>query len=140
MVNGAVFVLFLGHSLADYLESNFDFDFEIKLVSIPSDSDNLFNLITTNQVDLECGQIISKNIDKIVFSIPFMVTGNQFLLPQGDTQNFNLSKLNSLNIGSIYNIANEKFLDENYPQASKVYYNSFENVLTDLENNKIDVF
>ncbi|WP_324283051.1 alpha/beta hydrolase [Cyanobacterium aponinum UTEX 3221] len=134
------FCSFLGHSLADYLESNFDFDFEIKLVSIPSDSDNLFNLITTNQVHLECGQIISNNINKIVFSIPFMVIGNQFLVPQRDAQNFNLSKLNSLNIGSIYNIANEKFLDENYPQASKVYYNSFENVLTDLENNKIDVF
>lgn len=134
------FCSFLGSNLANYLETNFQLDFPPKPIFLPLNLDNLFNLITTNQVHLECGYKIPKEkVNKISISEPFLVTGNQILISTDKAKNFNLNQLNNLRIGIISPFVQE-FIQHKYPQAVMINLANSQDILSSLENQTIDVF
>lgn len=134
------FCLFLGENFARYLETNFQLDFQPKLVFLPIDVANRFNLVTGNQVHFECGYSIPKNkVNQLVISEPFLVTGNQILIAIDKAKNFNLNQLNSLNIGVISPFI-EEFIHHKYPQAKIINLSDSQEIFSSLDNSTIDVF
>lgn len=134
------FCSFLGHNLADYIEKNYELDFQPKVVFLSSSTDNRFNLITNDQVHVECGYEIPKEkVNNVVISEPFLITGNQILLSTDKAKNFNLNQLNNLNIGVISPFT-EKFVRDKYPQAKLSNFTNTSQIFSALDSQNIDIF
>ncbi|BAQ63579.1 alpha/beta hydrolase [Geminocystis sp. NIES-3709] len=134
---------FLGDELATYLQTQLDLSLKPDIVFLPSNLNNRFDLVKTNQVHLECGaNSMIKTFEDASFSIPFFVTGNYFLIPKALDNKFNTNQsLQNFRIGVIKNTSTATFLAEKYPQVKPIYFNElegFKEEIKALENNSID--
>ena len=137
------FCNFFGKKLAHFLEQELDLNSQLKVVVLPSNLQNRFNLVARSQVHLECGpNTITENNFKVNFSLPFFVTGTQFLVPQESLDNFNPNvSLAQFKIGVLKNTTTASFLAEKYPSAEAVYFegiNALDEAIEAIENKSLD--
>lgn len=141
--NWSGFCAFYGDQLANYLTQKLDLEVKPKIVVLPSNLNNRFDLVANNQIHLECGaNTIREDIQTVQFSLPFFITGTYFLIPKTALNKFNPNQsLANQKIGVLKNTSTSNFLEQKYPQAQPIYFTGdegIESAIQDLENQKID--
>lgn len=116
----------------------------IKLLK--SNASNRFQLVADGLVYLECGpNSILRNVpNEVAFSIPFFISGTQFLIRQDRQEQINLdNNLQNITIGVIRNTTTEQFISDRYPLAEQVKFQGstgrMRGVQT-LQQGRIDAF
>ena len=114
----------LADSFADYLTEKLNTPTRIEVTQLRSTLENRFELVQNDTVHLECGpNTVRTDVDGIVFSDPFFVTGTQFLVKTDNQARINPNQtLKDLKTGVLKNSLTESFLQETYPQTQKVYF------------------
>jgi polar amino acid transport system substrate-binding protein len=82
---------------------------------------NRFDLVNNGTLDIVCGAttITRQRLQEADFSVPFFVTGTQFLVRQEDVSSFNLnSRLDSVSIAYIPGTTTDEIIRQIYPQAN----------------------
>ncbi|NER26773.1 MAG: alpha/beta hydrolase [Symploca sp. SIO1C4] len=134
----------LANSFANYLTQKLNLSTVIEVVKLPSTLKNRFQLVQNENVHLECGpNSISSDLEGIVFSNPFFVTGTQFLVKTREQEQVNLSNLEGLKTGLQTNSLTEQFIQQRYPQAETISFqgeNARTSGVTALEKGEIDTF
>ena len=95
----------------------------IKLLK--STTNNRFNLVSNNLVDLECGPNTIKNniAEDLTFSQDFFTTGTQFLVKENDRNRLDLdSNLKDVRLGVVKNTTTEEFVTSTYPSAQIIKF------------------
>ena len=138
----AGFCSFYGQNLANYLEKKLDLATQLKIVVLPSNLNNRFDLVANGQVHLECGaNTIVEDNNQVNFSWPFFVTGTYFLIPQTAVNDFNPNlSLAKSKIGVLKNTSTASFLKQKYPEAQPVYFEGLqatEDAIAALKNQEI---
>ncbi|MGV2831384.1 alpha/beta hydrolase [Myxosarcina sp. GI1(2024)] len=112
------------NSLEEYLDNKLNRSGGIQVVELPSNLENRYQLLQQDRVHLECGpNTIRDDLEGVTFSQPFFATGTQFLLPLEHANRIDSnSDLAQLKIGVLKNTTTEKFVEEQYPSAEKVYF------------------
>lgn len=83
--------------------------------------DNRFDKVEKRQVDLVCGvtTITQERLEKVDFSIPFFMTGSQFLIYRSEANNFDVnSTLKGVPIAYIPNTTSDFLIRQIYPAAN----------------------
>ena len=113
----------------------------LKLELVEADTENRFDLIQENKVDIACGpDSFTWNREKYVdFSLSYFVTGTQFLLPKG-TQLNSLKDLRSYKIGVQPQTTNEAILKVLDSRLKLVSVSNSDEGLTKLENGEIGIY
>ena len=137
------FCAFYGQNLANYLEKELDLATKLKIMVLPSNLNNRFDLVANRQAHLECGpNTIVENNAQVNFSLPFFVTGTYFLIPKTEVNNFNPnSSLAQLKIGVLKDTNTASFLNQKYPDAQPVYFEgleAIENAIASIKNQEIN--
>ncbi len=138
----AGFCSFYSQNLANYLEKKLDLATQLKIVVLPSNLNNRFDLVANGQVHLECGaNTIVENNNQINFSLPFFVTGTYFLIPKTAVNDFNPNlSLAKSKIGVLKDTSTASFFKQKYPEAQPVYFEGSqgtEDAIAALKNQEI---
>ena len=113
----------------------------IQLELVEANTDNRFDLILNNQVDISCGPTsFTWNREKYIdFSLSYFVSGTQFLVPKGKKLD-SLQDLRGLNIGVEADTTNEAILKVLDSQLNLVKVANRSDGLAQLEQGKIDIY
>ena len=113
----------------------------IKLELIEVNTDNRFERVMKNQVDISCGPTsFTWNREKYIdFSLSYFVTGTQFLVPSGKKLD-SLEDLRGLRIGVEANTTNEAILKAWDSQLNLVTVANRSDGLEQLQEGKIDIY
>lgn len=119
------------------LEAELNKTIEIEWVEV--DTQNRFQAIQENQVDLDCGSnSFTWERDEIVdFSISYFSTGTQLLVPQ-QTKLGNPESLQGKRIGVIENTTNAEIIQKIQPNAEFIWVRDRVQGLQQLEQGNID--
>ncbi|NEP01824.1 MAG: alpha/beta hydrolase [Symploca sp. SIO2E9] len=114
----------LADSFADYLTERLNSPAGIEVSKVQSTLENRFELVENDTVHLECGpNSIRRDLDGVLFSNPFFVTGTQFLVKTGNSESINPNEtLEDLKTGVLRNSLTEIFLQQTYPRSKKVFF------------------
>ncbi|NES93199.1 transporter substrate-binding domain-containing protein, partial [Okeania sp. SIO2B9] len=94
----------------------------VKVIKIPSNLENRFQLVQNGNVHLECGpNTIRDDVINVAFSNPFFVTGTNFLVAKDTEINPN-SNLAGVKTGVLRNTTTEKFIQTKYPETEAIYF------------------
>ena len=109
-------------ALRDHLSAELNPDLAVELVELPSTLDNRFELVRTQQVHLECGpNTIRQDVEGIVFSEPFSVSGTRFLVRRGQEAVINPNtSLENIQLAVLPGTTTEQFVRSTYPQATLI--------------------
>ncbi|GFE72275.1 alpha/beta hydrolase [Chroococcus sp. FPU101] len=134
----------LSNSLASYLQKEFNLKLTPQVVTLPSNLDNRFELVTDNTVHLECGpNTIRDDVAKVSFSLPFFTAGTYFLVPNNQANKIDPNSLSAkTKVGVLANTTAELLANQKYPQATNVTFaqeDGIEKAIQALENRQIDV-
>jgi predicted dienelactone hydrolase/ABC-type amino acid transport substrate-binding protein len=137
------FCAFYGDQLATYLHKQLNLAHKPKIIVLPSNLNNRFDLVAKGDIHLECGaNTIVEDHNQVNFSFPFFVTGTYFLIPKANTNNFNPNQsLANSKIGVLANTSTASFLQQKYPQAEPVYFEGAEGIeqaIAAMENREIN--
>lgn len=86
---------------------------------------NRFDLVSDRIVDLECGPNTIRQVSdyNVQFSLPFFLTGTQFLIKRDNQTKFDPnSSLENVNIGLLRNTTNETLIRQRYPLGNIVEF------------------
>ncbi|HAC61997.1 MAG TPA: amino acid ABC transporter substrate-binding protein [Cyanothece sp. UBA12306] len=92
----------------------------IKLTFKEATIDNRFNIVQDNTVDLMCGAttITQERLKKVDFSLPFFMTGAQFLVKLKDSETFDINgTLAEIPIAFIPGTTTQEIIPQIYPFA-----------------------
>ena len=133
---------FYGQNLANFLEKKLALATKLKIVILPSNLNNRFDLVANGQAYLECGpNTIVENNNQINFSLPFFVTGTYFLIPKTAVNDFNPNlSLAKSKIGVLKDTSTASFFKQKYPEAQPVYFEGLqatEEAIAALKNQEI---
>ncbi len=133
----------LSQSLATYVQKQLKLEFTPKVIALPSNFDNRFDLVRNNNVHLECGpNTIRNDIANISFSLPFFTSGTFLLVANTETAKIDPNHLSAnIKIGFLSNTTAEVLVNQKYPQAKKVAFDTEEGIeqaIRALENRQID--
>lgn len=107
---------------------------------------NRFDLIQDGVVDLECGpNTIRTSPDlAVAFSVPFFITGTQFIIKSELENRFNTDgTLTNLTLGVLRNTTTQQFIANRYPQATIQEFQGITGRLRGIQavqTGKIDAF
>lgn len=123
---------------ASFLEKELNLAYKPNLVFLPTNNEQ-FSLVKSGNAHLECGgNAIVQNQDKINFSLPFLVTGNFFLIPNKIKEEFNPNQsLEKFRIAVAQNSLSVNTLQTKYPQV-KPFFLDLSEAIKALDNNSID--
>lgn len=80
---------------------------------------NRYELVKEGSVYLECGPNTIQNNPEIAYSVPFLITGTQFLIRASDENRFNVNeKLENVTIGVLRNTTTQRLIVNRYPNAN----------------------
>lgn len=135
----------LAETFAEYLQTKLDLASTPKVVKLQSTLANRFQLIEDETVHFECGpNTIRRDLEKVSFSIPFFITGIQFLVPEENITKVNPSRdLSGVRVGVLRETTNELLINQQYPNAQIVYFDGEEgrnNAINALVGAEIDTF
>lgn len=135
----------LADSFADYLSEKLNTTTGIEVSKVQSTIENRFELVQKDTVHLECGpNTIREDLDGVVFSNPFFVTGTQLLVKTDDSERINPNQtLEDLKTGVLRNSLTESFIEQRYPRSKKVLFQGQtgrEEGIQALATGKIDTF
>ena len=113
----------------------------IELELVEANTENRFDLIMDNQVDISCGPTsFTWNREKYIdFSLSYFVTGTQLLVPKGQKLD-SRQDLRKLRIGVEANTTNEAVLKVLDSQLNLVKVASRSDGLDQLQQGKIDIY
>jgi len=112
----------------------------IKLNLVPVGVDNRFEKVQRGQVDLICGTttITQERLEMVDFSIPFFMTGSQFLILKSEVNNFDVNEtLKDVPIAYIPNTTSDFLIRQIYPLANWQAVKSREEAIEKLTQGKI---
>ncbi len=135
----------LATALSDRLAEELKTATPIKVIKTPSSLSNRFELVEQQTVHLECGpNSIVRNKQGIAFSDPFFSSGTRFLVSDRKASIFNFnSSLQGLKLGVLGATTNKQFLEQNYPDAEIVAFESEDGRKKGVEavtNGNLDAF
>ncbi|MDJ0708586.1 MAG: transporter substrate-binding domain-containing protein, partial [Leptolyngbyaceae cyanobacterium MO_188.B28] len=107
-------------ALRDHLTKELDIPLGVELVELPSSSENRFSLVQNGQVHLECGpNTIGQDVEGVVFSNPFSVSGARFLIREGEQTLVNPNtSLENIQLAVLPGTSTEQFVRSQYPEAT----------------------
>ena len=113
----------------------------IKLELVEANTENRFDLIMNNRVDISCGPTsFTWNREKYIdFSLSYFVTGTQFLVPKGKKLD-SLEDLRGLGIGVEENTTNEAILKAWDSQLNLIPVANRSDGIAQLQEGKIDIY
>lgn len=92
----------------------------VKLKLTESTVDNRFDLIQSKKADLICDAttITQERLEKVTFSVPYFMTGSQFLVKLQDAPKFDINgTLSGVSIAYIPNTTTDQIIRQIYPFA-----------------------
>ncbi|MGV2831876.1 alpha/beta hydrolase [Myxosarcina sp. GI1(2024)] len=135
----------LADALGDRLTKKLNTSTSIKVVKIPSSLANRFKLVEQGLVHLECGpNSIVSDREEITFSDPFFSSGTRFLINKTKASRLDFSSsLEGLKLGVLGATTNKQFLQQNYPNAEIVAFESMDGrskAIQAIKDGTIDAF
>ncbi len=100
----------------EYLVANYDLPKNLRIIPLESNLGDRFQLVQNQSVHLECGpNSLRKDLKNVIFSVPFAVTGTQFLINKNKEQSFDLkNNLEGWQVGLLKDSLTEEFMKQNY--------------------------
>ncbi|VEP15667.1 conserved hypothetical protein [Hyella patelloides LEGE 07179] len=135
----------LATTLGDRLTLELETSTPIKVVKTSSFLSNRFELVRQGAVHLECGpNSIVTDKEGVVFSDPFFSSGTRFLVNDTNASILDInSSLQGVKLGVLGATTNKQFLQQKYPDAEIVLYESEEGRnqgIQAVRNGNIDAF
>ncbi|WP_238568953.1 alpha/beta hydrolase [Xenococcus sp. PCC 7305] len=130
-------------SLGQYLAQELNLTSAIKIVKLPSNLENRFELVEDELVHFECGpNTIRANTENTIFSDLFFASGSRFLVRDRNQIDLN-NNLEGLQTGVLQETTTVEFIQETYPESELVYFGGEEGRtkgVTAVTNGNIDAF
>jgi polar amino acid transport system substrate-binding protein len=109
----------LMHLIHQQIESQTKKPVQLNIVEV--NVENRFDKVVNREVDLVCGAttITAERLEKVDFSVPFFMTGSQFLTQYSEANKFDINtNLKGVPIAYIPNTTSDFLVRQIYPQAN----------------------
>lgn len=129
------------HLIHHRLEDKFGKKIQLEMQEV--NINNRFSVVENNKVDLVCGAttITQERLQKTDFSLPFFMTGSQFLVKLNNLSKFNINgTLSGVSIAYIPNTTTDQIIRQIYPFANWISVKNRQEGLKKLNENQVIAF
>ncbi len=107
---------------------------------VAMDFDGLLPSLTTGKIDMIVSQLtpLPERLEATEFTIPMMFSPEGFVVPADWSAGYDNAAMDGMKIGVYKGSAHAKYVEENLPDATPVYFENNDQMVLDLKAGRID--